>query len=135
MTDREKVLEGLADIAEHCERMLATCYSGDTSLYEGLRDKAKMALGFLAARMIPFEEIGELKPGDLVWFEKSGGYEGTRYAPIPAIVSYSYNEVMGFYNTADRAFLAYNRAVCGWRLWTNEPTYQQRTEAKWNEMF
>lgn len=82
-------------------------------------------------RLLNIDEVRELKVGALVWLEVSGGYEGTRYQAIPAIISMTDKYGMLFYNSAGRSWDSYNRDVCGWRLWSNEPTDAERLGTKW----
>ena len=89
-------------------------------------------------RVLTLEEAQAIKaPGTLVWLETSGGYDGSRYKAIPAIVSDNTHgllpeDAMHFYNTTDRAWSAYNREICGWRLWTNEPSDEVRVMTSWS---
>lgn len=82
-------------------------------------------------RLLNIDEVRDLKAGTLVWLEVSGGYEGTRYQAIPAIISMTDKYGMLFYNSAGRSWDSYNRDVCGWRLWSGEPTDEERLGTKW----
>lgn len=151
MTDRGKVVKELsaiiADMQEEVDELarfgddeLRGGMSVDCGWYINLLEKIKDAVGLLREqepRMLSFEEARAIKiPGTLVWLETSGGYEGTRYKAIPAIISDNIHglipeDEMRFYNTAGRAWSAYNRDICGWRLWTGEPNDEQRLGVKW----
>lgn len=137
---REEIIEGLRGI-----HAVTANYKGDQVILHSMPMTKLTAILYGAAellkaeapRVLTLEEAQAIKaPETLVWLETSGGYDGSRYRAIPAIISDNThgiltNGAMHFYNTTDRAWSAYNREICGWRLWTSEPSDRRRLEAKW----
>lgn len=135
---REKVLRGLsAHVYGHPHTRCHKCPYWGTGPHESseCNQLAADALALLrarAARLMTLEEVKAIEAGKLVWIEISGGYDGTRYKAVPAIISQIFNDAVYFYNTSGRTLHSYNRDVMGWRLWTDEPTDTQRLKEKWN---
>ena len=140
--DRQEMLNSLKQVcgyvgegakliagSEHEEIMLSWIRALELAIYE-LQAKEPRVLTMEVAQAIK-------APGTLMWLETSGGYDGCRYKAIPVIISGNTHGIlpenaMHFYNTADRAWSAYNREICGWRLWTNEPSDEVRVMTSWN---
>ena len=143
MQTREQVIEGLNGIhAVDWGMGNDACYLNSIGIkqLQTLLNDATALLRSQEPRVMTLDEAQSIRDcGTLVWLETSGGYEGTRYKAIPAIVSDNTHgilpeDAMHFYNTAGRAWNSYNRDICGWRLWTAEPTDEQREATPWERL-
>ena len=76
------------------------------------------------------EQAQALEVPVTIWRELSGGYEGTRYRAEKMVATVNDDDKMLF-GGSGYAWSGYNRSVCGWRLWTEEPTDDERLSARW----
>lgn len=85
-----------------------------------------------APRLLSKAEAQELKkPHTLVWLEVSGGYDKCRYKPETALIVLNDKDGLHFFGRSGYSWDSYNRGLCGWRLWTGEPTDEERLGAEW----
>ena len=86
------------------------------------------------ARVLTLEEAQAIKTPSNVWLEESGGYEKTRYrAELIRATRVDSGSMM--FGGSGMAWRAYNREICGWRLWDDNPSDTERLAAKWNKFY
>lgn len=85
-------------------------------------------------RLLTKEEAQSLQPPCSVWFEQTGGYDGSRYcaeqcnlhSTNPEYIHLTQTDSDGGVHSICRMWGGYNKRFCGWRLWSSEPTDKQR---------
>lgn len=81
--------------------------------------------------MLTKEQAQALKLPAEVWLEYSGGFEKSRYRAEKATATHKTDDAMCFLHRAGRAWDAYNREYCGWRLWSKKPALEEQLAKEW----
>ena len=84
------------------------------------------------AKVMTIEEARSLVVPCEVWFEPIGGFERTRY-PAEQVTATRIDAEAMMFGGSGRAWCGYNKAYCGWRLWTGKPTHEEKMAAAWIE--
>lgn len=79
---------------------------------------------------LTIEEAKALVPPQKVWVDSIGGE--CWYLDCMMFTAFDEEKDCMTFGRSGRTWGSYNKAPFGWRLWLEEPTYEERKTAKWD---